>query len=129
MNDNPFSSAFLTLRRASERLAKDEIGKTASWLEDRKTTIKPSIRTLRCPLQDRESAAHLGDPPTREVLAALKFAIEHGDRRTKEAAETLAYGLIGRIMMARLLDPKRGSIPRFVRRIEKSVESFEEKFH
>ena len=41
----------------------------------------------------------------------------------------LAYGLIGRIMMARLLDPKRGSIPRFVRRIEKSVESFAEKIH
>ena len=51
------------------------------------------------------------------------------DQRTRKAAEMLAYGLIGRIMMARLLDPQRGSIPRFVSRIEKSVESFEEKIH
>ena len=57
------------------------------------------------------------------------FAVEHGDRRTKEAAELLVYTLIGRTMTARMLDPQRGPIPRFVTRIEKSVESFEEKVH
>lgn len=57
------------------------------------------------------------------------FMIEHGDRQAREAAEALAYGLVVGAMRARLLDPRRGSIPRFVHRIQKSVESFEEKFH
>ena len=42
MSDNPYSSAFLALRRASERLAKDQIGKTDTWLAGKKTTINPS---------------------------------------------------------------------------------------
>ena len=67
--------------------------------------------------------------PSQDVLKALTFAIEHGDRHAKEVAEALAYGLIAKAMTARLLNPRRGSIPRFVNRLQKSVESFEEKFH
>ena len=130
MNENPYTSAYLKLWRASELLGRREkTEKTDSWLTNRKSKITPSIRTLRRPLKGKESGADRSDPLTHVILEALKFALEHGDEKMKEAAVKLTYDLIGRAMMVRLLDTRRGSIPRFVNRIEKSVESFEEKVH
>ena len=87
------------------------------------------MHALRRPLRATELAESRRDSLSREAMEALMFAVEHGDRQTKEVAELLVYSLIGRTMMARLLDAQLGAIPRFVTRIEKSVESFEENIH
>ncbi len=130
MDANPLSAAFTTLWRASERLGIEEkIKTTDTYLASKKTTIVPSIRALRRPVQAEESGVGRSGRPSRYVLEALGFAVEHGDQQAKQVAEALAYGLIARAMAARLLDPRRGSVPRFVNRLQKSVESFEEKLH
>lgn len=130
MDANPLSAAVTTLRRASERLGTREHAKTAgARLASRDTTLAPSIRDLRRPVQAGEPGVSGSRRPSQDVLKALMFAIEHGDRQAKEVAEALAYGLIAKAMMTRLLDPRRGSVPGFVNRLQKSVESFEEKFH
>ena len=130
MDADPISAAITALRRASERLGTREDAETAdTLLANRERTIAPSIRDLRRPVQAGESAAGGSGRPSQDVLKALMFAIEHGDRQAKEAAEALACSLIARSMMTRLLDPRRGSVPGFVNRLQKSVESFEEKFH
>lgn len=130
MDANPVSAVITALRRASERLGTREDAETAATLlANRERTLAPSIRDLRRPVQAGESGAGGSGRPSQDMLKALMFAIEHGDRQAKEVAEALACSLIARSMMTRLLDPRRGSVPGFVNRLQKSVESFEEKFH
>lgn len=84
----------------------------------------PSIRNLTRPIKTRESS------PSHEIhgkdLEALSFAIEHGDRETKAAAEMLAYHLLCEAITARLLDADRGPIPRLFEQIRDSVRLFGE---
>ena len=54
------------------------------------------------------------------------FAIEHGDRVTKAAAEMLAFHLFCEAITARLLDAGRGPIPRLCEQIRDSVRLFGE---
>ena len=131
MNANPFSAAaFMALRRASGRFgAKGSAETMDTRFTIRRTTIAPSSRALRQPVQAGESGVGGSGRPSQDVLKSLTFAIEHGDRQAKVAAEALVYGLIVRAMTARLLDPRRGAVPGFVHRLRKSVESFEGKFH
>ena len=130
MSGHPLSSALLALRRTSERLVSDDKMESGDrWSPHGESNLVPPMRALRRPLRATELAESRRNSLSREAVDALMFAVEHGDRQTKEAAELLVYSLIGRTMMARLLDPQRGPIPRFVTRIEKSVESFKEKIH
>ncbi len=95
----------------------------ARWMsyipsEDRVAASIPSLKALRRPLREKERAA----------LAKGSLRIEECDEETKtKIANAWACGLILGAMERRMLDPQEGLAPRFVRRLRKSVKSFERK--
>lgn len=84
----------------------------------------PSIRTLIRPIKTADSSS--SHHTYGKELVALVFAIEHGDRETKAAAEIVAYRLLCEAIASGLLDRDRGSIPRLVEQIRQSIRLFEE---
>ena len=83
----------------------------------------PSIRTLCRPVKEDAlpSSAELC-----QKVKALMLAIEYGDQETRTAAEMLAYRMLFEAMAARMNNPERGAIPRFVNQLSKSVKAFED---
>lgn len=84
----------------------------------------PSIRTLSRPIRSGDSTPSLDT--YRKEFEALAFAMEHGDRATKAAAEIVAYRLLCTAITSGMLDRDRGPIPRLVEQIRQSIRSFEE---
>lgn len=95
----------------------------ARWMsytpsEDRVADSIPSLKALRRPLLEKERAA----------LAKGSLRIEECDEETRaKIADAWTYGLILGAMERRILDPHGGLAPRFVRRLRRSVKSFERK--
>ena len=91
----------------------------------------PSLRTLRRPLPDQ--GQHVlwdrggGRLPADLVKYLERAAGNGGEGTDEEVAEALAYALIFRALSFRMLDAEKGRVPRFVRRLGKSVRSFERK--
>lgn len=86
------------------------------------------LRALRRPLRATERSAIWGDrrdlaKETERTLRAV--ADEYGERTAEEAAREVIRVLMLGAMTARLLDAKRGTIPKAVGRMEKATRSFE----
>ena len=79
-----------------------------------------SIASLRRPIRASKQPPDHGDELSRDLLQAIKTAFEHGDQQSKALAEALAYSLIGREIVNRMLDPEHGAIPSFVGKAKQS---------
>lgn len=91
----------------------------------------PSLSVLRSPLPDRgwaDFSSRRGGDLSADLLECLKQATGNGGKGTEEeVAEALAYALIFQTLTSRMLDARKGQVPRFVRRLDKSVRSFQRK--
>lgn len=90
---------------------------------ERRMTPAISLQELRRPLRRREQRLLAGRG--RDALNALGRLAEQGDQQ----AEALAYVLIREAMAKRLVDDRRGAVPKFMGRIRKAVEAFEANLH
>lgn len=90
---------------------------------ERRMTPAISFNELRRPLRRREQRLLAGRG--RDALNALGRLAEQGDQQAEAAAEALAYVLICEAMTTRLVDERRGAVPKFIGRIRKAVDAFE----
>ena len=86
------------------------------------------LRALRQPLRAKERSAVREDrqglaKETERTLRAV--ADEYGRRAAEETARELVRALMLGVVTTRLLDAKRGTIPKAVGRLEKATRSFE----
>lgn len=86
---------------------------------ERRMTPAISLQGLRRPLRRREQRLLAGRG--RDALNALGRLAKQGDKQ----AAALAYVLICEAMAKRLVDDRRGAVPKFMGRIRKAVEAFE----
>lgn len=84
--------------------------------------MAPSIRDMR---RRTETDDRLSISGLYRKASALAFFLEHGDRKTRAAAEVLGYRMIFEAMVARL-HGSNGAIPRFADHIRRSERTFEE---
>lgn len=87
---------------------------------ERRMTPAISLQELRRPLRRREQRLLAGSRG-RDALNALGRLAKQGDKQ----AAALAYVLICEAMAKRLVDDRRGAVPKFMGRIRKAVEAFE----
>ena len=89
----------------------------------------PSLSVLRSPLPDTgwtDFSSRQGRDLSADLLEYLKQATGNGGKGAEEeVAEALAYALIFQTLTSRMLDAKKGRVPRFIDRMAKSVRSFE----
>ena len=86
-----------------------------------------SLQDLRLPFATEDAVRSRAPPDTpghRESLRTLRLLMQKGDEKTKALADALARHLMHETIVTRMHDHGRGPLPRFVRRIEKAVDSF-----
>lgn len=89
-------------------------------------TIAPPMRVLLRPLEVGEHNAIRSDESRRKLMEGLIRALEKGDSETKRIAQTAVRLALWEELVA-AFEADSGPLPLFVRNIQLSVRSFEEK--
>ena len=85
--------------------------------------VAPSTGALLHPIRVDAPWPHGRDESLRKALAEIEFGLEHGDERTKALAEAFARSLICNVVVAGMLDNRRGLLPESIKQIRKSAQS------